>query len=138
MKNNLSIGSAPFWAWALVGWLALGALAKFWERGSLGRAVGNSQEIVEANGVDWDLNTMSQRELRTVPSIGPKRAVDLVEQRWTRAPPGAGPTGATFDPRSIPGIGERTARGAEHFIKGRQRAHRTMPDPGILPPPLMQ
>ena len=65
-----------------------------------------------------DLNRSSARELRTLPSIGPTRAVAIVRSRW-----GDGPFAGPAELDRIPGIGpETTKRVSEYFARERARA----------------
>jgi hypothetical protein len=111
MKHNLEIGSAPLWAWAIVGWLGAGTVGAFWTRGTLGRMLLGAPVV---KVIDWDLETMSPRELRALPGIGKTRAVDIAKARW------AAPNEAKFDMRVVPGIGEVTAKRASEFLSGRR------------------
>lgn len=115
MKNITTIGSVPLWAWVLVGWMAAGAGTALWQRGSLERTVGDPQAVVESVDMDWDLDTMSARELQALPGIGKKRAVDLAEARWQHDP-----ADGDFDMQSVEGIGEKTAAAAHTFVSERR------------------
>lgn len=114
----------PLWAWVLVGWLAAGAGTAIWQRGDLERAVGDVDAVVESVDIDWDLDVMSARELRALPGIGKKRAVDLVEARWQHDP-GEG----DFDIESVDGIGQKTASAVHQFVRKRRSSSPLPPPP---------
>jgi hypothetical protein len=111
MMHNLEIGSVPLWAWAIVGWLGAGTVGAFWTRGALDRMLLEAPVVKE---IDWDLETMSPRELRALPGVGKTRAVDLAKARWEA------PDEAKFDMRVVLGIGEVTAKRASEFLSERR------------------
>ena len=127
MKNITTIGSVPLWAWVLVGWMAAGAATAVWQRGGLERAVGDVDAVVESVDIDWDLDSMSARELRALPGIGQKRAVDLVEARWQHDP-----AKGDFDIESVDGIGQKTAESVQQFV-GERRMTPPPPRSGRTP-----
>lgn len=127
-------GHAPLWGWVLVGWLAAGGVVA-WAARSSGPAP-EAQAAAQAAEMNWDLETMSPRELRTLPDIGTKRAVEIADQRWEGKldePAAEATRGTGINLQRVPGIGPRTDRSVRRFIRQRR-----MP-PGMLPhdvPPL--
>ena len=111
MKNKRKERGAPIWAWVLVGWMAAGTAAAFWHRGTLERSVGDRVELEQSHEIDWDLEQMSPREMRTLPGIGNKRALDIADAMWERPE-----EDGAFDMKTVPGIGEKTASTVASFL----------------------
>lgn len=129
---NKESGHTPLWGWVLIGWLAAGTAVAWglWSAEPDG-AVAAAATRAE---IDWDLKTMGPRELRTLPDVGAKRAVEIADQRWE---------GKLDDPATKPvevqlervsGIGPRTSHSVRRFIDQR-RAMRPYPGPRMMPPP---
>ena len=114
----------PLWRWIALGWMAAAATAAWtWNPSPPAELLA---EELERHEPVWEPEELSERELRALPAIGPARAADLVETRWSRPPQ---------DPpalEDVPGIGPHTASRARSFLDQRRRPPR--PPLPVLPP----
>lgn len=137
---------APLWCWLLLGWLLAFTASRLT---ALPNSVGPESapdfpplaplaksSRLQTNGLshvpwpafdpDWSFEAMSPRQLRALPEIGPKRAVQIAETRWeqglTAAPRALdAPERPKLDLESVPGIGPQTERLARKAALSKRR-----------------
>ena len=124
-------GQAPLWGWVLVGWLAAGTAVAWALREETPPA--EARTAAEQGELEWDLETMNPRELRTLPDIGTKRAVEIADQRWSKKLDDPKTEAVETDIRAIPGIGPKTDHSVRRFIHRRMGPERLYP-PGLRAP----
>jgi hypothetical protein len=76
---------------------------------------------------------MNPRELRTLPSIGAKRAVEIADARWEKKLDDPGAEACEVNLQAVPGIGPKTDHSVRRFIQQRHLM-RPYPMPGNVPP----
>ncbi len=101
---------APGWLLLVCGWLAVGVVHTAW-KSEVKSAEVSEVAVPEAPPLSIlervppvDLDSASLPQLRSMPGLGPRRAVDYARMRWAQG-------GANFPPQAVPGIGPRTANG---------------------------
>lgn len=120
--------AAPLWCWVVLGWTLVWAGARWWEARSGDAVVGPAALVLPegvvapasgarrpwpAHDVDWDLDVMGPRQLRALPEVGRKRALDIAVERWRQgATRAVGEGRGAFDLTVVPGIGAATAAAA--------------------------
>lgn len=117
----MSGGRLPLWVWGLMGWLLAGVIYAW------SRAEDEAPRVVDEGQIEWELETMNPRELRVLPQIGHKRAVQIADQRWDQE---LGPP-PDVDIQRVRGIGPKTSGAVGAFLLNRQRAI----GPSMVPPP---
>ena len=133
MRNTFGIGGVPLWAWVLVGWLGAGTVAAFVGRDALSHTLGGSKVVREAldqGKIEWELDEMSPREMRTLPAIGSSRAMDVADARWEASLPRdrAEPQrNQHTDLQAVRGIGPKTEQNVQRFLRDRR-------GPSLVPP----
>ena len=110
--------AAPLWGWVLVGWLCASTLAA-WVIGAGGEPP-DAEALVSDYPPPETLADSSARELRSLPDIGPKLAVQIVEQRWEGKLDDPDTEAVEVDLEAVPGIGPKTHRAVSTFL-GHQR-----------------
>ena len=107
----------PLWGWVLVGWLVSGTLG-VWVLG-----VPDLPPEVEALATDQelpaDLSDWSPRELRCLPDIGPRLAVEIAERRWAGELDDPATETIEVNLEAVPGIGPKTSKSVQGFFEKR-------------------
>jgi len=118
----------PLWAWAVVGWLAVQTVLARLDVLAPGPA---ARDVAAPSA---SLAEMAPRDLRRLPGIGERRAVDVARARW-EFDGGSGPVPAPQrDPlrlHDVRGIGPVTAERARLWL-----AEHGAPDDGLVIAPL--
>jgi len=130
-QHSKESGRTPLWGWILFGWLVAGT-AVAWGVSSDEPSPAQEAAAAEAE-IDWDLETMSPRELRTLPDVGTKRAVEIVDQRWQGKLDDPATKAVEVNLEAVPGIGPKTDHSVRRFIQQR-RMNRPYPFPRNVPP----
>lgn len=115
--------SSPLWRWVALGWLVTAAVLA-WSFRSYPNPIELEGEV-ERHRPEWELEELSPRELRSLPSIGPARAADLVEARWNSPP------GEPLVLEQVPGIGPATSAVVHRSLELRRGASRAHLEPRI-------
>ncbi|MDF1799303.1 MAG: hypothetical protein P1V81_09025 [Planctomycetota bacterium] len=131
--------SSPLWRWVALGWLVTAA-ALAWSFRSYPEPAELEAEVERHRPV-WELEQLSPRELRSLPSVGPARAADVVEARWSRPPE------EPLVLEEVPGIGPATSEVVHRSLEDRRGPFRATlkprrfgglarPGPNVPPPGL--